>query len=56
MLFISSVKAMRSERLPRNYYGDALKHKQIMVDNKVTVADMVPGLKLTLKGVPIRRG
>ncbi|MED1790795.1 MULTISPECIES: LysM peptidoglycan-binding domain-containing protein [Brevibacillus] len=34
------------------YYKDPLKHKKIMSDNKVTVKDMKPGLKLTLKGVP----
>ncbi|WP_429845333.1 LysM peptidoglycan-binding domain-containing protein [Brevibacillus sp. FIR094] len=40
--------------IAKKHYGDALKYKQIMVDNNVTVADIIPGLKLKLKGVPIR--
>ncbi|MED1954888.1 DNA circularization N-terminal domain-containing protein [Brevibacillus centrosporus] len=40
--------------IAKDKYHDATKYKQIMIDNKVTVADMVPGLKLTLKGVPVR--
>ncbi|MGW9128149.1 DNA circularization N-terminal domain-containing protein [Paenibacillus chitinolyticus] len=40
--------------LAANYYKDPLKYKKIMVDNKVGVPDMKPGLKLTLKGVKVR--
>ncbi len=36
------------------FYKDAGKVRQIMLDNKVDVSDMKPGLNLVLKGVPNR--
>lgn len=39
--------------IAKTYYKDPLQHKKISMDNNVTVADMKPGLKLTLKGVPV---
>jgi len=40
--------------IAKDHYKDAGKFKQIMLDNKVDVSDMKPGIKLLLKGVPNR--
>jgi len=40
--------------IAKDHYKDASKFKQIMLDNKVDVSDMKPGVKLLLKGVPNR--
>jgi hypothetical protein len=39
--------------IAKEFYKDPLKSKQIMLDNKVDVSDMKPGLRLLLKGVPV---
>ncbi|MEJ8547199.1 LysM peptidoglycan-binding domain-containing protein [Brevibacillus borstelensis] len=40
--------------LAKHYYGDPLKFKKIMADNRVDVSDMKPGRKLTIKDVKNR--